>query len=212
MHARVCALQVPTLCTHHMNGSHHTMGWLQLVGSLKLQVSFAEYHLFYRALLQKRPVILRSLQVVATPYCTLAHMKESPHHCIHINASHHTIVNSSWCIRELRLLSFFVFVTIKFCWKGNTIVPVFVHFRFPLHLGVVAGASDNYDCEIFCSCTSFCICTSLLKFWVVSISKTLNIWRLSFLDTKHTTHDMTHMNESSEWFVTHSYVMWRVHI
>jgi len=28
-----------------------TMGWLQLVGSLKLQVSFAEYHLFYRALL-----------------------------------------------------------------------------------------------------------------------------------------------------------------
>jgi len=26
------------------------MGWLRLVGSLKLQVSFAEYHLFYRAL------------------------------------------------------------------------------------------------------------------------------------------------------------------
>ena len=44
------------------------MGWLRLVGSLKLQVSFAEYHLFYRALLQKRPIILRSLQVVATPY------------------------------------------------------------------------------------------------------------------------------------------------
>ena len=43
------------------------MGWLRLVGSLKLQVSFAEYHLFYRALLQKRPMILRSLQVVATP-------------------------------------------------------------------------------------------------------------------------------------------------
>jgi len=32
------------------------MGWLRLVGSLKLQVSFAEYHLFYRALLQKRPI------------------------------------------------------------------------------------------------------------------------------------------------------------
>jgi len=31
------------------------MGWLRLVGSLKLQVSFAEYRLFYRALLQKRP-------------------------------------------------------------------------------------------------------------------------------------------------------------
>ena len=38
------------------------------VGSLKLQVSFAEYSLFYRALLQKRPIIIRSLLIVATPY------------------------------------------------------------------------------------------------------------------------------------------------
>ena len=38
-----------------------TMGWLRLVGSLKLQVSFAEYRFFYRALLQKRPINLRSL-------------------------------------------------------------------------------------------------------------------------------------------------------
>jgi len=30
------------------------MGWLRLVGSLKLFVSFAEYCLFYRALLKKR--------------------------------------------------------------------------------------------------------------------------------------------------------------
>jgi len=35
------------------------------VGSLKLQVSLAEYRLFYRALLQKRPIILRSLLIVA---------------------------------------------------------------------------------------------------------------------------------------------------
>ena len=34
-----------------------TMGWLWLVGSLKLQVSFAEYCPFYRAILQKRPII-----------------------------------------------------------------------------------------------------------------------------------------------------------
>jgi len=46
----------------------HSMGWLRLVGSLKLQVPFAEYRLFYRALLQKRPMILRSLLIIATPY------------------------------------------------------------------------------------------------------------------------------------------------
>ena len=44
------------------------MGWLRLVGFLKSQVSFAEYPLFCRALLQKRPIILRSLLIVATPY------------------------------------------------------------------------------------------------------------------------------------------------
>ena len=44
------------------------MGWLRLVGSFKLWVSFAEYRLFYRVFLQKRPMILRSLLIVATLY------------------------------------------------------------------------------------------------------------------------------------------------
>ena len=48
------------------------MGWLRLVGSLKLLVSFAEFRLFHRALLQKRPIILRSLLRVATP-CLQVH-------------------------------------------------------------------------------------------------------------------------------------------
>ena len=42
-------------------------GWLRWVGSIKLQVSFAEYSLFYRALLQKRPIVLWILLTVATP-------------------------------------------------------------------------------------------------------------------------------------------------
>jgi len=45
-----------------------TYGVAQLVGSLKLYVSIAEYSLFHRALLQKRPIILRSLLIVATPH------------------------------------------------------------------------------------------------------------------------------------------------
>jgi len=47
---------------------HIDMGWLRLVGPLKLQVSLAEYRLFYRDLLQKSPIIWRSLLIVATPY------------------------------------------------------------------------------------------------------------------------------------------------
>ena len=45
-------------------------GWLRFVGSIKLQVSFAEYGLFYRSLLQKRPIILSILLTEATPYDT----------------------------------------------------------------------------------------------------------------------------------------------
>jgi len=47
------------------------MGWLQLLGSLKLQVSSAEYSLFDRALLQKRPIILSILLTEATTYLIL---------------------------------------------------------------------------------------------------------------------------------------------
>ena len=46
----------------------YTMGCLPLVGSLKLQDSFAEYRLLCRSLLQKRRILLRSLLLVATPY------------------------------------------------------------------------------------------------------------------------------------------------
>jgi len=49
------------------------MGWLRSVGSFKLHISFAEYRLFYRALLQKRPMILRSLQIEATPYQNMSY-------------------------------------------------------------------------------------------------------------------------------------------
>jgi len=46
----------------------YDMGWPRSVGSIKLQVSFAEYRLFYRAFLQKRPIILSILLTEATPY------------------------------------------------------------------------------------------------------------------------------------------------
>jgi len=43
------------------------VGWLRLVGSLKLYVSLENIGLFYRALLQKRPILSRSILIVATP-------------------------------------------------------------------------------------------------------------------------------------------------
>jgi len=50
-----------------------TSRWLRLVGSFQLYVSVAEYRLFNRALLQKGPIILRSLLTEATPYVYVAY-------------------------------------------------------------------------------------------------------------------------------------------
>ena len=44
------------------------MGLLWLVGSIKLQVFFAKEPYKRDNILQKRPIILRSLLIVATPY------------------------------------------------------------------------------------------------------------------------------------------------
>jgi len=78
----------------HLNDSCHTygrvmshiciMGWLRLVGCLKIQVSLQNTGLFCRALLQKRPIFLSILLIVATPYpqqkrgrCTITRAKYS---------------------------------------------------------------------------------------------------------------------------------------
>jgi len=64
------------------------MGWLRLVGSLKLQVSFAKGPHKRDDILQKRPIILWSLLIEATPYlqciCTYVNADICIHVCIYI--------------------------------------------------------------------------------------------------------------------------------
>ena len=63
-HSQKSPFLATLLYTH---ASESTMGWPRLAGSLKIYVFFAEYSLFYRALLQTRPIFLRSLLFIATP-------------------------------------------------------------------------------------------------------------------------------------------------
>ena len=61
----------------HSHNTMHPMGWLWLVGSSKQQVSFAKETYKRDDILQKRPMILRSLLTVATPYpvhCCFRHL------------------------------------------------------------------------------------------------------------------------------------------
>ena len=48
------------------------MGWLRLIGCFKLWVSFVKEPYKSDDILQKRPIIWRSMLIVATPYCTQA--------------------------------------------------------------------------------------------------------------------------------------------
>ena len=63
---RVCLLICPGI---HQNPSAtvRIMGWLRLVGSIKLLVSFAKEPYERDAILQKRPILLSILLTVATP-------------------------------------------------------------------------------------------------------------------------------------------------
>jgi len=54
------------------------MGSLRLVGSLKVKVFFAKEPYKRDYILQKRPIILRSLLIVATPYLiSMSHLNKS---------------------------------------------------------------------------------------------------------------------------------------
>jgi len=63
-HARI--MRDIWMCDRHV--TRWRMGCLQLVGSLKLQVAFAKEPYKTDDIMQKRPIILKSLLIIATPY------------------------------------------------------------------------------------------------------------------------------------------------
>jgi len=60
------------VCEYSAVSIQVSMGWLRLVGSLKLQVSFAKESYKRDDILQMRPIILRNLLIISTPYEHLA--------------------------------------------------------------------------------------------------------------------------------------------
>ena len=72
IHTRTHTLSLSHTHTHIRTHIHTCTRTYTYMGWLRLQVSFVEYRLFYRVLWQKRPIILRSLLIVATAYKYLA--------------------------------------------------------------------------------------------------------------------------------------------
>ena len=61
-------IDIPHIKIWGISSTYFDMGWLRWVGCLKIQVSLQNTILFCRALLQKRPIFLSTLLIVATPY------------------------------------------------------------------------------------------------------------------------------------------------
>jgi len=99
----VCVCVLVCVCVCCRVAKTH-MGWLRLVGSLKLYVTFAEYSLFYRALLQKRPIILRSLLIVATPYEGCCSQSATVRDITHFCVGRDSFLGGTWLFVYVRIL------------------------------------------------------------------------------------------------------------
>ena len=109
------------------------MGWLRLVGSIKLQVSFAEYSLFYRALLQKGPVILSILLTQATPCIHTINVHTI---CIHVNVLHtHQCTYTSMCTQSVYM---WIYVLYAYIHTINVqTISIHVDIYFSKHVNIL---------------------------------------------------------------------------
>jgi len=85
------------------------MGWLRLVGSIKWQVSFAKEPYKSDDILQKRPIILWSLLIEATPYEELTSQTSvgiSPKRALHFSQKRPTFLPKEANISPKRGLHF----------------------------------------------------------------------------------------------------------
>jgi len=129
------ASAMATMSVHLRN-----MRWLRLVDSFKLSVSFAEYHLFKKALFQERPIILRSLIVTATPQaprcakpvittafylslCIVLHCVASSPLVLHCIASSPLEYAPHWANPETRGGDFFLLCSVLHCVASDEQAP-----------------------------------------------------------------------------------------
>ena len=150
MHTHVL-LYIPHMRLTYAHIAMCIVGWLRLVGSLKSQVSFAGYSLFYRALLQKRPVILYAhirMRIRLHLHIRYAHTCVVVHH---INWLTHT--RSSLDRPTQWLLVWAVVIPLK--WPRVWIVSVSCVFERDTFKGTCALTKSHDSCD---PCLERCIC------------------------------------------------------
>jgi len=133
------------------------MGWLRLVGFLKLHVSFAEYHLFYRAILQKRPIILRSLSIVATSY-SCNHSTECPpdpiNHVCSLTGKYISKIHFTYCPVQIYKIMFRRFLFSRI-WSSAQKYAVLGVLLNPVVFLISTWQNLSGGNDLYWRCTSF---------------------------------------------------------
>ena len=129
------------------------MGWLRIVGSLKLDVSFAKEPYKRDDILRKKPIILRSLLIVATPYlfkmsCSLTQM------------SHQTSVVRGSMLQHVAACCSMLQHVAACC-------SMLQH---------VAACCSMLQRDIYSRCTAYCILSVIS--WISNLSRTSSSLRL----------------------------------
>jgi len=139
------------------------MGCLRFVDFLKSYVSFAEYSLFYRALLHKRPITFRSLLIVATPCSTYDDV----------------------CQKGSRsLLTLRCTIKLQVCYAEYRLFYRALLQKRPTILSILLIDSQMYDlCQkkiyihtrdpCVCVCVCVCVCICVIRMICVSVSVSL---------------------------------------
>jgi len=135
------------------NNASCVMGWLWLVGSIKLQVSFAKEPYKRDYILQKRPVLLSILMTVATPYRNVDTLQ---HTSIHYNTLQQNILTGVRAVATCAPL---------FATRCNTLQQTATDCNRLQHT-----ATEH-------TCWSSCCCNASSSVFDGAISTWMSVWR-----------------------------------
>jgi len=104
--------------------TYFDMGWLRLVGCLKIQVSLQNIGLFCTALLQKRPIFLSILLIVATPYVRYSTYFDMWNVYVYMWNIYIYIYTDRQTMTKSHRLSVYVYMTLLICGISMTLSHV----------------------------------------------------------------------------------------
>ena len=167
---------------HFLEDNARDMRWLRVVGSLKVQVSFAKEPQKRDNILQKRPVILRSLLIVATPLHSIVCYL---HVCmgwlrlvgclkIQVSFAKETYKRDLYSAKRHIFLSILLLVATPYVYI-HTCMYIYVHICMPIHIYRNTFFSKKSLHMHVCTCIFIHVCIYVCIYIYISVPTYIHI-------------------------------------